>query len=168
MKEKRCPRQGRWCSELDSRVGMIKDEKLQHISLWCLCFIMQGVQTEQALSSMTIILRGKLWCYSRSCSSRRDKEEEEKERKLTWERITDRLGQQTSRKRQRNGKVSVRRWSRVQENKGCISALFCCSSCDAGQCSATEPVMSLMQHATKVILHKPPLNTSRHHTAHGQ
>lgn len=39
----------------------------------------------------------------------------------------------------------------AEENKRCISAY--CSSCDAGQCSSTEPVMSLMQRGIKVILH---------------
>lgn len=37
-----------------------REEKLRHISQRCLRFIMQRVQTEQALSSMTIVLRGKL------------------------------------------------------------------------------------------------------------
>lgn len=40
-----------------------------------------------------------------------------------------------------------------EQNERCISAYFCCSSCDVGQCGATEPVMSLMQHTTKVTLH---------------
>lgn len=53
--------------------------------------------------------------------------------------------------------------------KGYISAKsWCSSSCDAGQCSVTEPVMSLMQHTAKVILHKPPFNTSDQDTMQGQ
>lgn len=50
----------------------------------------------------------------------------------------------------------------ADENKRCISAY--CSSCDAGQCSSTEPVMSLMQRGIKVILHKPPLSSLHGHT----
>lgn len=50
----------------------------------------------------------------------------------------------------------------ADENKRCISAY--CSSCDAGQCSSTESVMSLMQRGIKVILHKPPSSSLHGHT----
>lgn len=66
------------------------------------------------------------------------------------------------------GVEKLERWGGENRNKECKAAKFCCSSCDAGQCSVTEPVMSLMQHATKVILHKPPFNTSLQNTTQGQ
>lgn len=67
----------------------------------------------------------------------------------------------------RAGRRKLKTGERTRQ-RGSTSTRVCCSSCDAGQCSVTEPVMSIMQHATKVILHKPPFKTSRQDAAQGQ
>lgn len=141
----------------------MRKEKLHHNSLWCRRFTMQRVLKWTIASPKRLSFwgGGGLWFAIAELEFRKKEEEVKKKKKGDKKKKTSKKWSEYGWRKKKHDVISGEA-KKEEKNKRCISAY--CSSCDAGQCSSTEPVMSLMQHAIKVILHKPPFSTLHSHT----